>query len=166
MVATRLEFTGDISGVQIDGTPAQPDDRTLSRGARIQLGGTMLIIRPQQLQGPKRCFSPEDFHRGLQGSAEAKESEEGVDLDALTTIAGGSGLRAYKSGCCSIDATARTGSTQCPFNGSGSWGGAGARFKIITAEASFWHGMLALDGTNERSKRVESGRAAVWRQSP
>ena len=44
--ATRVEFTGDVSGVQIDGMPAEPGDRTLSRETRIQLGGAMLIIRP------------------------------------------------------------------------------------------------------------------------
>ncbi|MBD8641492.1 hypothetical protein [Sphingomonas sp. CFBP 13733] len=44
--ATRVELTGDVSGVQIDGMPAEPGDRTLSRETRIQLGGAMLIIRP------------------------------------------------------------------------------------------------------------------------
>ncbi|WP_010188434.1 AAA family ATPase [Sphingomonas sp. PAMC 26605] len=44
--ATLVEFAGDVSGVQIDGMPAQPGDRTLSRETRIQLGGAMLIIRP------------------------------------------------------------------------------------------------------------------------
>jgi len=44
--ATRIEFIGDVSGVRIDGLPADPGDRTLSRETRIQLGAAELIIRP------------------------------------------------------------------------------------------------------------------------
>lgn len=44
--ATRIELIGDVSGVRIDGAPADPGDRTLSRETRIQLGAAELIIRP------------------------------------------------------------------------------------------------------------------------
>lgn len=44
--ATRVEFAGDVSGLRIDGLPAEHGDRTLSRETRIQLGGAELIIRP------------------------------------------------------------------------------------------------------------------------
>lgn len=44
--ATRVEFAGDVSGVEIDGIPATPGDRTLSRETRIRLGGAEVIIRP------------------------------------------------------------------------------------------------------------------------
>lgn len=44
--ATRIEFIGDVSGVRIDGTPADPVEQTLSRETRIQLGAAELIIRP------------------------------------------------------------------------------------------------------------------------
>ncbi|TCP85022.1 DNA repair exonuclease SbcCD ATPase subunit [Sphingomonas sp. PP-CE-1A-559] len=44
--ATRIEFAGDVSGVRIDGMPAEPGDRTLSRETRIQFDGAELIIRP------------------------------------------------------------------------------------------------------------------------
>lgn len=44
--ATRVEFAGDVSGLRIDGLPAEPGDRTLSRETRIQLGKAELIIRP------------------------------------------------------------------------------------------------------------------------
>jgi predicted nucleic acid-binding Zn-ribbon protein len=44
--ATRIEFAGDVSGVRIDGMPADPGDRTLSRETRVQFDGAELIIRP------------------------------------------------------------------------------------------------------------------------